>query len=248
LNAEQCEIYTDVNGVFTADPLVVPDARHLKELGAAEMQELAWTGAKVLKAEAVEFASTNSVPIVVRSTFENGRETRVHPPACVAQTFRPRRAEVAGVAGRKDLIRITLSSTDFGNGCGELIFDLIGDFDLILGATGSTSEPVDILISDQEIANSAAFAIDLQESFGHRVALTDRLGLVSIVGFGLGTRPAYFLSASRLLRDANISVLKSFTTRESLCFVVPVDQVDKGVLLMHETFIQTQPVFPVSQT
>jgi len=248
LNAEQCEIYTDVNGVLTADPLVVPDARHLKELRAAEMQELAWTGAKVLKAEAVEFASTNSVTIVVRSTFENGRETWVYPPACEEETFRPRRAEVAGVAGRKDLIRITLSSTDFGNGCGELIFDLIGDFDLILGATGGTGEPVDILISDQEIANSAAFACDLQDRFGHRVVLTDRLGLVAIVGFGLGTRPAYFLSASRLLRAANIPVLKSFTTRESLCFVVSVDQVDKGVLLMHEAFIESQPEPALSQS
>ena len=242
LSAEQCEIYTDVNGVWTADPLVVPGAHHLRELGAVEMQELAWTGARVLKAEAVEFASTNSVSIVVRSTFQAGRETWVHPPACAAQTFRPRRAEVAGVAGRKDVVRITLSATDFGNGCAELIFDLIRDFDLILGATGSTSEPVDILISDREIVNSAAFASDLRKRFGQRVALTDRLGLVSIVGFGLGTRPAFFLSASRLLRQANIPVMKSFTTRESLCFVVAANQVDEGVLLMHDAFIQTQPV------
>lgn len=247
LNAEQCEIYTDVNGVWTADPLVVPGARHLKELGATEMQELAWTGAKVLKAEAVEFASTNNVPIVVRSTFEAGKETWVHPQACAEQTFRPRRAEVAGVAGRKDVLRIALSATDFGNGYGELIFDLIRDFDLILGATGNTSDPVDILISDREIANSAAFAIDLRKRFGHRVALTDRLGLVSIVGFGLGTRPAFFLSASKLLSQANISVMKSFTTRESLCFVVPANQVDEGVLLMHEAFIQTQPVAQLSR-
>lgn len=242
LNAEQCEIYTDVNGVWTADPLVVPGALHLKELGAVEMQELAWSGAKVLKAEAVEFASTNSVPIVVRSTFEAGRETWVHPPACAAPTFRPRRGEVAGVAGRKDVIRITLGATDFRNGCAEHIFDLICDFDLILGATGSTSDPVDILISDREIVNSAAFAMDLRERFGQRVALTDQLGLVSIVGFGLGTRPSYFLSASRLLHQANISVMKSFTTRESLCFLVPANQVDEGVLLMHGAFIQTQPV------
>lgn len=242
LDAEQCEIYTDVTGVWTADPLIVPQARHLKELGAAEMQEFAWTGAKVLKAEAVEFASTNSVPIVVRSTFEAGQETWVHPAAYAAETFRPRRPEVAGVAGRKDVICISLTATDFGNGCGELIFDLISDFDLILGATGSTSEPADILISDREIANSAAFALDLRKRFGYRVALTDRLGLVSIVGFGLGTRPAYFLSASKVLRQANISVMKSFTTRESLCFVVPANQVDQGVLLMHETFIEAQPV------
>ena len=245
LNAEQCEIYTDVTGVWTADPLTVPQARHLKELGTAEMQEFAWTGAKVLKAEAVEFAGTNNVPIVVRSTFEAGQETWVYPPACAPQTFRPRRPEVAGVAGRKDVIRIGLSSTDFGNGYGELIFDLISDFDLILGATGSASEAVDILISNREIPNAAAFALDLRTRFGHRVALTDRLGLISIVGFGLGTRPTFFLSASKLLSQANISVMKSFTTRESLCFVVPANQVDEGVRLMHDAFIQTQFDSPV---
>lgn len=85
------------------------------------MQELAWTGAKVLKAEAVEFASTNGVPIVVRSTFENGHDTWVHPHPDSAQTFRPRRAEVAGVSGRKDVIRITFKSSGVREcSCGTL--------------------------------------------------------------------------------------------------------------------------------
>jgi aspartate kinase len=238
LNAERCEIYTDVAGVFTADPRVVPQARYLDELGAAEMQELAWTGAKVLKAEAVEFARTNGVPIVVRSTFENGHDTLVHPHPSPAETFRPRRAEVAGVSGRKDVIRIRLNPTEFADVCGELLFDLIAKFDLILGSTGCSSEPVDILISDLEIPDPEAFTMDLRDRFGHCVAITDQLGIVSIVGFGLGSRPAAFLNASRLLRQAQIPIIKSFTTRESLCFVVPAARVDEGVLLMHEVFIQ----------
>jgi len=252
LNAEQCEIYTDVAGVFTADPRVVPQAHYLNELGAAEMQELAWTGAKVLKAEAVEFASTNGVSIVVRSTFENGHDTWVHPHPDSAQTFRPRRAEVAGVSGRKDVIRITLNRAEFGNAHGELIFDLIAKFDLILGAAGSCSEPsepVDVLISDLEIPDPAAFTMDLRDRFGHRIAVTDQLGIVSMVGFGLGSRPAAFLDASRLLHNAHIPVAKSFTTRESLCFVVPASRVDEGVLLMHETFIQKarpESIFPAA--
>jgi len=242
LNAEQCEIYTDVAGVFTADPRVVPQARYLGELGAAEMLELAWTGAKVLKAEAVEFASTNGVPIVVRSTFENGHDTWVHPHPDPSRTFYPRRAEVAGVSGRKDVIRITLTPAEFANACGEALFDLISRFDLILGAAGCAGEPVDILISDLEIPDPTAFTLDLRDRFGHRIAITDQLGIVSIVGFGLGSRPAAFLSASRLLRQAQIPITKSFTTRASLCFVVPASRVDEGVLLMHESFIQrSQP-------
>jgi aspartate kinase len=238
LNAKQCEIYTDVAGVFTADPRMVPHARHLDELGADEMLELAWTGAKVLKAEAVEFASANGVPIVVRSTFENGHHTRVHPQPDPAQTFYSRRAEVAGVSGRKDVIHITLNPTEFANARGEVMFDLISRFDLILGAAGCASEPVDILISNLEIPDPAAFTEDLRDRFGHCIEITDQLGVVSIVGFGLGSRPAVFLNASRLLRQAQIPIAKSFTTRESLCFVVPASRVDEGVLLMHESFIQ----------
>lgn len=241
LNAEQCEIYTDVAGVFTADPRVVPQPRYLKELGAAEMQELAWTGAQVLKAEAVEFASTNGVSIVVRSAFENGHDTWVHPHPDSAHTFRPRRPEIAGVSGRKDVIRITLNPAMLGNTQGELIFSLIANFDLILGAAGSCNEPgepVDILISNLEIPDPAAFVRDLRDRFGHRISVTDQLGIVSMVGFGLGSRPAAFFDASRLLRNAQIPVAKSFTSRESLCFVVPASRVDEGVLLMHEIFIQ----------
>jgi aspartate kinase len=237
LKAEHCEIYTDVAGVFTADPRVVPQARFLDELGAAEMQELARTGAKVLKAEAVELASANGVSIVVRSTFENGHDTWVHPHPESAETFRPRRAEIVGVSGRKDVIRIRLSPAEFENACGELIFGLIAKFNLILGAAGSFSEPIDILISNLEIPDPKAFILDLRDKFGHRISITDQLGVVSIVGFGLGSRPAVFLDASRLLRRAQTPIIKSFTTRESLCFVIPADRVDESVLLMHESFI-----------
>jgi aspartate kinase len=238
LHAGHCEIYTDVAGVFTADPRVVPQAKYLQELGAAEMQELAWTGAKVLKAEAVEFASTNGVPVVVRSTFESGHDTWVYPQQGPDQAYQPRRAEIAGVSGRKDVIRIAFSAAEFANPAGETLFELISKYDLITGATGSFTEPVDVLISNLEIPDPAAFVKELREQFGNSISITDELGMVSMVGFGLGSRPAAFFDASRLLRLATIPVTKSFTTRESLCFVVPAAKVDEAVRLMHEAFIE----------
>jgi aspartate kinase len=238
LNAEHCEIYTDVSGVFTADPRVVPQAKYLAELGAAEMQELAWTGAKVLKAEAVEFASTNGVPIVVRSTFQSGHDTWVHPHSGPEPAYQPRRAAIAGVSGRKDVIRIVFGASDFADPAGELLFDLIAKYDLITGAAGGFTERVDLLISDLEIPDSKAFITELRKRVGDGVAVTDQLGMVSLVGFGLGSRPSAFFDASRLLRQAQIPAIKSFTTRESLCFVVPASRVDEAVTLMHETFIE----------
>ncbi len=245
MKAEHCEIYTDVAGVFSADPRLAPQARHLQQLGAAEMQELAWTGAKVLKAEAVEFASTNGVPVVVRSTFEDGRDTWVHPQPESNRTFRPRRAEVAGVSGRKDVIRITFTPEEFSDS-GESIFRLIAKYDLVFGAAGSSSEPADVLISNLEVPDPAALILELQERHGAGITVSGELGVVSLVGFGLGSRPSAFFAALDLLRRESIPVLKSFTTRESLCFVVPAGRVDEAVLLMHEAFIENHCLLPKS--
>jgi aspartate kinase len=238
MNAEHCEIYTDVAGVFTADPRLAPRASHLCELGAAEMQELAWTGAKVLKAEAVEFASTNGVHVVVRSTFEDVHDTWIHPQRESSRNFRPRRAEVAGVSGRKDIIRITFKPQEFSDG-GESIFRMIAKYDLVSGAAGEFSDVADLLISNLEVPDPAALISEFQDQHKDRITACDDLGMVSMVGFGLGSRPAAFFDAFNLLWRRAIPVLKSFTTRESLCFVVPANRVDEGVLLMHEAFIET---------
>lgn len=243
MKAERCEIYTDVAGVFTADPRLAPSASHLCELGAAEMQELAWTGAKVLKAEAVEFASTNGVPVVVRSTFEDGHDTWIHPQRESSRTFRPRRAEVAGVSGRKDIIRITFKPQEFSDG-GESIFRMIAKYDLVSGAAGEFSNAADLLISNLEVPDPAALILELQGQHRDRITVCAELGMVSVVGFGLGSRPAAFFAAFNLLRRRAIPVLKSFTTRESICFVVPADRVNEGVLLVHEAFIETNSPQP----
>lgn len=238
LNADECQIYTDVAGVLTADPRLVPRARYLRALHTTEMQELAWTGAKVLKAEAVEFARNNGVPIIVRSTFDNSHETSIHPRSAPDQDFRPQCGEVTGVSGRKDVIRISLSSADIAHVKAEAICDFIAKYDLILGATGNGNEPMDILISNLEIPDPAAFAMQVRNRFGPGITVADQLGMVSLVGFGLGTRLTAFLEASRLLRGVGLDVLKSFTTREAISFVVSADRVNEGVLLLHEAFIE----------
>jgi len=240
MNADKCEIYTDVPGVFTADPRSVIQARFLQELGAAEMQELAWAGAKVLKAEAVEFASTNGVPIVVRSTFEDLHGTWIHPRRDSDQTFRPGRAAVVGVSGRKDVTRIAFRPAEFAD-AGEGIFRSIAQYDLILGSADDLSQ-AEVLISNLEIPDPEAFSAGLQNRYGGTITVFSQLGIVSLVGFGLGSRPAVFFDAFSLLRDRRIPLIKSFTARESLSFVVPVSRVDESVALMHDAFIESADV------
>lgn len=230
LEAESCEIYTDVEGVYSVDPRIVPESEALSELSAAEMQELAWHGAQVVKAEAVEFAKTNGIAVVVRSAFGDGPGTLIPPEP--SNVYRPFRAEVVGVTGRKDLIRITLNGSQR-----DEIFAAIAKYDLIFGGLSDAGEASDLFISNLEIPNPDAFTAEFAPRFNGAVQLTGELGAVSLIGFGLGSRPAALLDALRVLEEENVPVIKSFTGRESLTFVIPRPLVDQSVRRMHCVFV-----------
>jgi aspartate kinase len=237
LGAESCEIYTDVEAVYTADPRLVPEAVALGELSAGEMQELAWHGAQVLKAEAVEFASTNGVAVVVRSAFADGPGTLVSPSAAAESNgYRPRRAEVAGVTGRKDIVRLGLRAPAPGAPVRDDIFAAVSKYDLIFGGLGGDGGG-ELFISNLEIADTEAFAAEFAARFGSAVELTDGLGAVSLVGFGLGSRPGALLDALRVLEGGRVPLVRSFTGRESLAFVIPRALVDVSVRRLHNVFI-----------
>jgi len=243
LEAETCEIYTDVEGVYSVDPRMVPEAVALSELSAAEMQELAWHGAQVLKAEAVEFAKTNGVAVVVRSAFADDQGTLIPPESRQSSVYRPNRREVAGVTGRKDLIRITLNSSQR-----DEIFAAVAKYDLIFGGLNGTGEASDLFISNLEIPDPEAFTAEFAPRFDGAVHLTGELGAVSLIGFGLGSRPAALLEALRVLEEENVPVIKSFTGRESLTFVIPRPLVDHGVKRLHRVFVENhEPAVEVNR-
>ena len=237
LAAEDCEIYTDVDGVYSADPRLVPGAVKLEEVGAREMQELAWHGAQVMKAEAVEFANTNGISVVVRSTFNNDPGTLVR--AGEGEVYRPRRAEVAGVSGRKDLVRITVAGTKPDEPQGREIFAAVSKYDLIFGSAGCDGEPMELFISTNEIPDPEAFTRELEFRFNGAAKTTKDLGAVSLVGFGLGSRPAALSEALAALSRIGAPVIKSFTGRESLSFVIPRAEVDSCVKRMHHLFVES---------
>jgi aspartate kinase len=233
LETESCEIYTDVEGVYSVDPRIVPEAVALSELSAAEMQELAWHGAQVVKAEAVEFAKTNGVAVVVRSAFADGPGTLIPPEPSPSSVYRPHRAEVAGVTGRKDLIRITLNGSQR-----DEIFAAVAKYDLIFGGLSGAGEASDLFISNLEIPDPDAFTAEFAPHFNGAVKLTGELGAVSLIGFGLGSRPAALLDALRVLEEEDVPVIKSFTGRESLTFVIPRPWVDQSMKRLHRVFVE----------
>ena len=238
LGAESCEIYTDVEGVYSVDPRIVPEAVALSELSAGEMQELAWHGAQVIKAEAVEFARTNGVAVVVRSAFADGPGTLIPAEPAQSSVYRPHRPEVAGVTGRKDLIRISLNGSPLNGAPRDEIFAILSKYDLIFGGLNGAGEASDLFISNLEIPDPEAFTAELAPRFNGAVKLTGELGAVSLIGFGLGSRPAALLDALRVLEEENVPVIKSFTGRESLTFVIPQPFVDQSVKRLHHVFVE----------
>lgn len=245
LGAESCEIYTDVQGVYSADPRVVPAATALREVCAGEMQELAWHGAQVVKAEAVEFAKTNGVTVVVRSTFADGPGTLIPPQPAQSSVYRPHRPEVAGVTGRKDLMCIRLNGSAINRPRRDEIFAFLSKYDLIFGGLNGSDEDSELFISNLEIPDPEAFATEFTPRFNGAVKLTGELGAVSLVGFGLGSRPAALLEALRVLEEGNVPLIKSFTGRESLTFVIPRPLVDASVNRLHRAFVENHQ--PASQ-
>ena len=246
LGADSCQIFTDVDAVYSADPRIVETARPLSELSGAEMEEMAWHGAQVVKAEAVEFAKSNAVDFEVLSPYGeiSGTRVRMEPKDGALATprrFVPRRPAVAGVTGREDLIRLRGNAGALGfPGLRDEVFDLVANYDLVFGKLDHDAGAFDLLLSDQEIPEPKELLRQMEQRFGDAVSPTGDLGAVSLIGFGIGSRPAAFLEAFRVLEDADIEVRGSFTGRESLSFLVAAAQVRDGMHTLHQRYIESQ--------
>ncbi len=246
LGADLCQIFTDVDCVYSADPRVVPGAQPIPEMHSQEMEELAWHGAQVVKAEAVEFAKSNGVDFEVLSPFGAAPGTRIRVGKgevvdCDDEVFVPHRPAVAGVAGRTDLVRLRSvgpRSESSAPAPWHDVFTLVAGYDLVFGRLDGKA--FDILLSDLEIPDPEALRQDLRAGWGESIAMEVGLGAVSLIGFGLGSRPASLLDAFRVLQKAGIAVRDSFTGRESLSFLVDAAQVIEGVKLLHTAFVETQ--------
>ena len=246
LGAHRCQIFTDVDSIYSADPRVVEKARPLPEISSSEMEEMAWHGAQVVKAEAVEFAASNGIGFEVLSPDGPPPGTRVRVErSSAADLFLPRKPAVAGVSGRQDLVRLQGPVDD--PGLHRDVFRLVADYDLIFGRIDRQGGgSFDLLLSDLEIPDPEEFLQQLERRYGDGLSVTAGMGAVSLIGFGLGSRPASLLEAFRLLEDAGIDLRGSYTHRESLSFLVPAAQVHDGVRALHRAYVE-QPADPTGR-
>ncbi len=239
LDASHCDIFSDVEGVYSADPRVVDDASRVDRLCYEEMQELARQGARVLNAQAVEFARRHQIAIYARSTFGGAEHTEVsRADDAPRERLRELSAHgVTGVTGRKDLIRVHCEGPQCG-ACAEDVLAALERCDVLSSGVEPQRDRFDLVVATENLADPDGFAAGLEARIATADVQVDRgLGSVSAVGLGVGDSPRALLRALRALRERDVEVVTSFTSREALTCLVEESRVDDAVQILHDLFI-----------
>ena len=228
LKADKCEIYTDVEGVFTADPRIVPEAEKLKQISYDEMLDYTSMGAKVLHNRSVEMAKKHEMPIAVRSSFEKCEGTVV----CGEKSDRI----VSGIALDKNIVLITVKDL---NGIKEAsgIFKAIGQksicIDTIMSSAGGTGNIMfSICAKDLDAAKRA-----LEKNYDGTFDINEEYSKISVIGIGLETNPGIAAVIFETLEEENIDVKLITTSEIKISLLVEKDCADNVVKILHNKFI-----------
>ena len=239
LYADRCEVYTDVAGVYTADPRIIPNARRIPLISPAEMAEMAWRGAKVMHPRAVELGALYGVEIHVRSSFSEEPGTVIREGSNLERL--ETRETLAGIVHDLDVSRITLSGIRTGPGTMSRIFTPL--------AEGGVSVDVIVESAPKEGASDVAFTVgrgdyrealrltgEVASSLGGEVEGEEDLGKVSVVGTGMLNRPGYAARMFASLGKAGIPIRMVSTSEIQVTCVVPAGRVEEAVRILHEDF------------
>jgi aspartate kinase len=237
LRADSCEIYTDVDGIFTADPRVVKSARKLPYIQYDEMLELAAVGARVMHPRAVEIGELYSVPIHVRSSFKDGVGTMI-----VAEVPMEERRRVRGVAQEKNVAKITVIGVRDRPGVAATIFEPLAEagvsVDVIvqnIGRSGHTDLTFSVSESELKTAEKIVRAA-AKEVGATRVQSAGGIAKLSVVGTGMLGTPGVASRMFRALADAGINIEMISTSEIRITCLVARDQVDRGARILHQAF------------
>jgi aspartate kinase len=241
LKAEVCEIYTDVDGVFTADPRVVPNARRLTTVTYEEMLELAACGAKVLMLRCVEYARRNGMPVHVRSSYSNKPGTLVTGSM---EDLSVEQAIISGVAHDRSEAKITVVGVPDEPGEAARIFRTVADAELNIdmvvqnvsaAATGRTDISFTLPTGDGPTAMAALQRA--QEKIGFEKLLYDEhIGKVSLVGAGMRSHPGVTATFCEALASAGVNIEIISTSEIRISVVCRDTDLDVAVRAVHEAF------------
>ena len=237
LNAEVCEIYTDVNGVYTTDPHICPKARKLDVISYDEMLEMASLGAKVMEIRSVEFAKKYNVSIHVRTSFSKERGTMV-----VAETMDMEKVLVSGVAYNKDEARITIKKVPDNPGIASQIFKPIGEAGVVVDMiVQNTSEDgltdVTFTVSKSDFYHTMKVVRDVAQEIGAEKVLGDEdISKVSIIGVGMRSHAGVAQTMFETLFKENINILMISTSEIKISCIIEEKYTELAVRSLHKAF------------
>ena len=241
LNAEACEIYTDVDGVFTADPGICPQARKLARISYDEMIELASTGAKVLEIRSVEFAKNYSVPVHVRSTFSDVEGTWL-----VNEEESMNDVLVSGVASDKNEAKITLVRVPDQPGLAAQIFGPIADAHIVVDMiiqNASEDGTTDLTFTVPKADHKKALSImekALPAVHAKGITVDTEIAKVSVVGVGMRTHAGVAAKMFQVLAAEGINIEMISTSEIKISVVINAKYTELAVRVLHEAFIGKQ--------
>jgi aspartate kinase len=241
LGAEYCEICSDVDGVYTADPRVVPAARRIGSLSYKETQELAESGAKVLNAQAVEFAKESGIAIYARATASPLPGADPSADGTVVRRNAPRApGAVAGVASERAVLGLYSDQVAPDDLLAFLDEHKIGGKQLHVG-----EQHLALVLSRENLHQEDRLRADLAARFGERVRLVDTHGAVSVVGAGINASFENVRRGGAALRAAGIAIEGVATSSFRVTWLIDRARLDDAVRLLHATFIEgQQPLLP----
>uniref|UniRef100_A0A7C2E9G4 Aspartokinase n=1 Tax=Ammonifex degensii TaxID=42838 RepID=A0A7C2E9G4_9THEO len=237
LGADRCEIYTDVDGVYTADPRLVPEASKLPVVSHDEMLELASLGAVVLHPRSVELAKLYGVPLVVRSSFNNHEGTLVKEDAGMERTHM-----VSGVAHDLNVAKVGLFDVLDRPGIAHRLFAALAaeniNVDMIIqGATRDGRNDIAFTVRRDDLKKTLAAVEKVKEAIGSKgYTYDDRVGKVSIVGAGMITRPGVAAAMFEALSTEGINIEMISTSEIKISCVIKETEVTRAVKALHQRF------------
>lgn len=240
LEADRCEVYTDVEGVYTADPRVVPQARRISLISPSEMAEMAWRGAKVMHPRAVELGALYGVEIHVRCSFNESPGTIIKEEGDLLERLETR-GTLAGIVHDLNVSRITLTGIRTGPGTMSRIFAPLAEagvsVDVIVeSAPKEGSSDVAFTVSRDDFVKALTVAGEIARSSGGKVEGEEDLGKVSVVGTGMLNRPGYAARVFEALGRAGIPIRMVSTSEIQVTCVIPAEKVEEAVRRLHEDF------------
>lgn len=241
LNADVCEIYTDVDGVFTADPRIVPDARHLDRITYEEMLEMAASGAKVLMLRCVEYARRYGVPVRVRSSFNQKPGTVVTGSI---EELPVEQAMITGVAHDRSEAKITVVGVPDKLGVAAAIFRVIADIgvdiDMVLQNVSSTHTgrtDITFTLSKSNGPTAVAALEKVRAELGfEQVLYDDHIGKVSLVGAGMRSHPGVTATFCEALARVGVNIEIINTSEIRISVLIRDTELDAAVRAIHQAF------------